>query len=175
MSGLVKQANVLQVVGRLAEKRAATEQALQGLLVRHGAQDSIMHPADLPYFTKLHPGRVLQRQLLPLDKPFSEVLGSADRGLQLHLRLCSHRECKAAYKEHICASSVHAAFGLLHLTRAAALRLNVSALVERCLSCKSNATVCTVFQKLACVLVTIFDASRRTNLTHNKLFSNATP
>ena len=63
----------MQVVGRLAEKRAATEHALQGLLVRHGAQDSIMHPADLPYFTKLHPGRVLQRQLLPLDKPFSEV------------------------------------------------------------------------------------------------------
>ena len=65
----------MQVVGRLAEKRPATEQALQGLLVRHGAQDSIMHPADLPYFTKLHPGRVLQRQLLPLDKPFPEVVG----------------------------------------------------------------------------------------------------
>ena len=62
-----------QVVGRLAEKRAATEQALQGLLVRHGAQDSLMHPSDLPYFTKLHPGRVLQRQLLALQKPFSEV------------------------------------------------------------------------------------------------------
>ncbi len=62
-----------QVVGRLAEKRAATEQALQGLLVRHGAQDSLMHPSDLPFFTKLHPGRVLQRQLLALHKPFSEV------------------------------------------------------------------------------------------------------
>lgn len=72
---------MLQVVGRLAEKRAATQQALQGLLVRHGAQDSIMHPADLPYFTKLHPGRVLQRQLLPLDKPFSEVASS----VPLHL------------------------------------------------------------------------------------------
>ncbi len=65
--------DVAQVVGRLAEKRAATEQALQGLLVRHGAQDSLMHPSDLPYFTKLHPGRVLQRQLLALHKPFSEV------------------------------------------------------------------------------------------------------
>ncbi len=64
---------LLQVVGRLAEKRAATEQALQGLLVRHGAQDSLMHPSDLPSFTKLHPGRVLQRQLLALHKPFSEV------------------------------------------------------------------------------------------------------
>lgn len=61
------------MVGRLAEKRAATEQALQGLLVRHGAQDSLMHPSDLPFFTKLHPGRVLQRQLLALHKPFSEV------------------------------------------------------------------------------------------------------
>lgn len=64
---------LLQVVGRLAEKRLATEQALQGLLVRHGAEDSLMHPSDLPYFTKLHPGCVLQRQLLALQKPFSEV------------------------------------------------------------------------------------------------------
>lgn len=74
---------LLQVVGRLAEKRPATEQALQGLLVRHGAQDSLMHPSDLPYFTKLHPGRVLQRQLIALQKPFSEVstlLGPAITG-----------------------------------------------------------------------------------------------
>ena len=63
----------VQVVGQLAEKRPATEQALQGLLVRHGVQDSLMHPSDLPYFTKLHPGRVLQRQLLALQKPFSEA------------------------------------------------------------------------------------------------------
>ncbi|KAL3156673.1 hypothetical protein ABBQ38_000954 [Trebouxia sp. C0009 RCD-2024] len=65
--------HIAKVVGRLAEKRPATEQALQGLLVRHGAQDSLMHPSDLPHFTKLHPGRVLQRQLLALQKPFSEV------------------------------------------------------------------------------------------------------
>lgn len=62
------------MVGKLAEKRAAGEQGLQGLLVRRGAQDSLMHPSDLPYFTKLHPGRVLQRQLLALHKPFSEVI-----------------------------------------------------------------------------------------------------
>lgn len=33
----------------------------------------LMHPSDLPYFTKMHPGRVLQRQLLALHKPFSEA------------------------------------------------------------------------------------------------------
>lgn len=75
----------MQVVGRLAEKRPATEQALQGLLVRHGAQDSLMHPSDLPYFTKLHPGRVLQRQLLALQKPFSEVSRPAVVGTTIKL------------------------------------------------------------------------------------------
>ena len=28
---------------------------------------------DLPTFTSLHPGRILQRQILALRKPFSEV------------------------------------------------------------------------------------------------------
>ena len=65
--------NAVQVVGRLADKRPATEQALRGLLVRQGGSDSLMHPGDLPYYTKLHPGRVLQRQVIALQKPFSQV------------------------------------------------------------------------------------------------------
>ena len=62
-----------QVVGRLADKPPAEGQPLAGLLVRHGYADSLMHPADLPLFTKLRPGRVLQRQAVACSAPFSEV------------------------------------------------------------------------------------------------------
>lgn len=77
----------MQVVGRLAEKRPATEQALRGLLVRQGGVDSLMHPADLPYYTKLHPGRVVQRQLIALQKPFSEVPRTTGNNLNLIVSL----------------------------------------------------------------------------------------
>ena len=35
--------------------------------------DLLLAPEDLPTFTKLHPGRVRQRQALPLGCPFSEA------------------------------------------------------------------------------------------------------
>ena len=63
----------VQVVGRLADKPPAEGRPLAGLLVRHGYADSVMHPADLPLFTKLRPGRILQRQAVACSAPFSEV------------------------------------------------------------------------------------------------------
>lgn len=89
----VTQQNALQVVGRLADKRPATEQALRGLLVRQGGSDSLMHPADLPYYTKLHPGRVLQRQVIALQKPFSQV--SPERFSLLAVALLHRRQAFA--------------------------------------------------------------------------------
>ena len=62
-----------QVVGRLADKPAVEGSHVRGLLVRQGYTDSLMQPADLAVFTKLRPGRILQRQALACSKPFSEV------------------------------------------------------------------------------------------------------
>jgi hypothetical protein len=62
------------VVGRLADKRPREGKLLEGLLVRQGGQnDLLMAARDLPTFTKLHPGRITQRQALLLRQPFSEV------------------------------------------------------------------------------------------------------
>ena len=62
------------MVGGLADKRARVGQAVQGLLVRgQGHSDLLLAPGDLPTFTKLHPGRIRQRQALPLSCPFSKV------------------------------------------------------------------------------------------------------
>lgn len=60
-------------MGRLADKPPSEGRPLAGLLVRHGYADSLMHPADLPLFTKLRPGRILQRQAVACPAPFSEV------------------------------------------------------------------------------------------------------
>lgn len=62
-----------RVVGRLAEKRPAEGQPLRGLLVRRGGTHTLMHADDLPRFTKLHPGKVVQRQAVALNRPFQEV------------------------------------------------------------------------------------------------------
>lgn len=62
-----------QVVGRLAEKRPAEGQPLRGLLVKRGGVHTVLHHDDLPRFTKLHPGTVVQRQAMALQRPFSEV------------------------------------------------------------------------------------------------------
>ncbi|KAL4445408.1 hypothetical protein ABPG77_011233 [Micractinium sp. CCAP 211/92] len=65
---------VAKVVGRLGEKPAAQGAAVRGLLVQgRGGARSLMHHDDLPRFTGLHPGRVVQRQALALHRPFSEV------------------------------------------------------------------------------------------------------
>ncbi len=70
---------IAKVVGRLGEKPAAQGAAVRGLLVQgRGGGRSLMHHDDLPRFTGLHPGRVVQRQALALHRPFSEVRG--DRG-----------------------------------------------------------------------------------------------
>jgi cleavage and polyadenylation specificity factor subunit 3 len=66
-----------KLVGRLAEKAPAPGQPVRGMLVQRsaggGAQGVLLHPEDLPRFTKLHPGRVLQRQAIALHRPFAEV------------------------------------------------------------------------------------------------------
>lgn len=66
-----------KLVGRLAEKAPAPGQPVRGLLVQRsaGTQGVLLHHDDLPRFTKLHPGRVLQRQAIALHKPFAEVRG----------------------------------------------------------------------------------------------------
>lgn len=65
-----------KVVGRLGEKAAQPGAAVRGLLVQgQGGARSLLHHDDLPRFTKLHPGRVVQRQALALHRPFSEVRG----------------------------------------------------------------------------------------------------
>lgn len=64
----------MQVVGRLADKRPREGKALEGLLVRlQGQNDMLMAAQDLPSFTKLHPGRITQRQALSLRQPFSQA------------------------------------------------------------------------------------------------------
>ena len=70
-----------KVVGRLGEKAAAQGTAVRGLLVQsRGGGRALLHHDDLPRFTKLHPGRVVQRQALELHRPFSEVQRRGSRG-----------------------------------------------------------------------------------------------
>ncbi len=63
----------MQVVGRLGEKPPVEGRDVKGLLVRQGAEDLIMAAADLPSFTKLHTGRILQRQAILITQPFAKV------------------------------------------------------------------------------------------------------
>ena len=62
-----------QVAGSLAQKKARAGAQLQGVLVQQGGRHTVVAAQDLPVFTSLHPGRILQRQILALRKPFSEV------------------------------------------------------------------------------------------------------
>ena len=63
----------VQVAGSLALKKARAGAQLQGVLVQQGGRHTVVAAQDLPAFTILHPGRILQRQILSLRKPFSEV------------------------------------------------------------------------------------------------------
>ena len=74
------------MVGRLAEKPPAAGRQVAGLLVRARGRDALLAAGDLPTYTKLHPGRVLQRQAIPLTRPFSEASDS-DCGLNLEFRV----------------------------------------------------------------------------------------
>jgi len=63
-----------RVLGRLAEKRPSENGApLRGILVKRGGNHMVVHHEDLPKFTKLHPGTVIQRQALTIYRPFAEV------------------------------------------------------------------------------------------------------
>jgi hypothetical protein len=50
------------VVGRLAEGAPKAGEPLRGVLVSRGRRDLVVHPEDLPVFTKLNTGRVTQKQ-----------------------------------------------------------------------------------------------------------------
>ena len=63
----------MQVAGSLAQKKARAGAPLQGVLVQQGSRHTVVAAQDLPIYTSLHPGRILQRQILSLRKPFSEV------------------------------------------------------------------------------------------------------
>lgn len=63
----------VQVAGSLARKKAKVGAQLQGVLVQQGGKHTVVAAQDLPAFTSLHPGRILQRQILSLRKPFTEV------------------------------------------------------------------------------------------------------
>jgi hypothetical protein len=70
-----------KVVGRLGQKAAAVGAGVRGLLVQsRGGGSTVMHHDDLPRFTKLHPGRVVQRQAMPLHRPFTEVRAGGQQG-----------------------------------------------------------------------------------------------
>ena len=61
------------MVGRLADKPPKAGLALEGLLVRQGLKDTILHKDDLATFTKLRTGAVLQKQSLLLARPWMQV------------------------------------------------------------------------------------------------------
>ncbi|KIZ07536.1 Cleavage and polyadenylation specificity factor subunit 3 [Monoraphidium neglectum] len=61
------------VVGRLAEGAPKAGDAVRGVLVSRGRRDLVMHPEDLPAFTKLNTGRVMHKQAIPFAKPFSAL------------------------------------------------------------------------------------------------------
>ena len=62
-----------QVMGSLADKRPTNHEPVRGILVKRRGISTIVSQEDLPRYTKLHPGTVMQRQTLALHKPFSEV------------------------------------------------------------------------------------------------------
>jgi hypothetical protein len=54
---------VADMVGRLAQGAPKVGEALRGVLISRGRRDLVMHPADLPEFTKLNTGRVMHKQV----------------------------------------------------------------------------------------------------------------
>lgn len=65
--------HVAKVMGRLSEKQPRSGDHLRGVLVRKAYTDTLLHPEDLPTYTKLYTGRVLHKQAIALEKPFSNV------------------------------------------------------------------------------------------------------
>ena len=61
------------MVGRLADKPPKAGMALEGVLVRQGLKDIILHKDDLATFTKLRTGAVQQKQSLLLARPWMQV------------------------------------------------------------------------------------------------------
>lgn len=75
---------VVRVAGQLAEKPPHVGQHLKGIMVSGPAgtgaagsgaapQQLLLHPNDLHAYTRLHRGRVTQRQALATDRPFSAL------------------------------------------------------------------------------------------------------
>eukprot|EP00798_Chlamydomonas_sp_ICE-L_P001513 gene1513-32891_t len=72
-----KPLRVVRLMGRLAEKPPAEGQAARGVLVSVGgtstASTQLLHPDDLPAYTKLYKGRVTQRQAIQISKSFADI------------------------------------------------------------------------------------------------------
>ena len=71
MASVVKVAIAANYLAQVENGRRSLDDKIGGQSAR-----SLLHHDDLPRFTKLHPGRVVQRQALALHRPFSEVRGA---------------------------------------------------------------------------------------------------
>lgn len=101
-----------QVVGSLADRKARPGKPLAGLLVQQGQSCMLMAPEDLPTFTMLHPGRIIQRQVLSLNQPWNEVRQYCDAhslflmGLLLHAVLaCAYQRTQPPLLNTLCNSA----------------------------------------------------------------------
>ncbi|GIL46993.1 hypothetical protein Vafri_3840 [Volvox africanus] len=65
----------VRLQGRLGEKPLRSDDVVRGVLVRQagGFGQQLLHPDDLPRYTKLLKGRVTQRQAISVDVPFSVI------------------------------------------------------------------------------------------------------
>lgn len=78
-----KAKRIARLTGRMGEKPPVEGQSVQGLLVETGGGDlALMHHEDLPTFTKLHPGRVEQKQVIALRNSWSDVRLALEAALE---------------------------------------------------------------------------------------------
>ncbi|GIL98418.1 hypothetical protein Vretimale_3784 [Volvox reticuliferus] len=65
----------VRLQGRLGEKPLRSSDVVRGVLVRQagGFGQQLLHPDDLPRYTKLLKGRITQRQAISVDVPFSVI------------------------------------------------------------------------------------------------------
>lgn len=63
----------VRLQGRLGEKPPHEAGVVRGVLVRQGFNHQLLHPDDLPAYTKLLKGCVTQKQAISVDKPFSAI------------------------------------------------------------------------------------------------------
>lgn len=65
--------HIATVRGKLADCPPKAGDVLRGVLVQQQGQDQVVGPEELSTFTKLAAGKVLHRQAVAINKPFSEI------------------------------------------------------------------------------------------------------